>query len=146
MDLLTMGMRSEQEVADLLGKDVKRAAVKQLNEDYGDDHISWYAKKWTPLDDEARRRHRAKWPPQSDTSMDTPRPMTKLGAFNRLIMQWTGFRLARVVNIDLGRQTHWAVVGPVLPLTGWGSKYIGNPTVRLQFKTLDEWIEDKTVK
>jgi len=71
--------------------------------------------------------------------------MTKLGLLNFFVLQWTGFRLARVITVG-GPQTHWAVLGPVLPLTGWKTDYIGCPKVRVQFRTLKEWIEEKTVK
>jgi hypothetical protein len=64
MDLLTMGYRTDQEVADLLGEDTKRAAKKKLNRDYRSDHIPWYAKRWKPLDDIAQQRHDKIWPPK----------------------------------------------------------------------------------
>jgi hypothetical protein len=48
-----------------------------------------------------------------------------LGWFNFLILRWTGFRLAQVAHSD-GRIT-WSLMGPVLPLTGWRTPYVGGP-------------------
>ncbi len=48
---------------------------------------------------------------------------TKLERFNR-VFQWTGFRLCRVMWDDA--LPSWAIMGPVLPMSGWGSVwYIG---------------------
>jgi hypothetical protein len=49
-----------------------------------------------------------------------------LRRFNFFILQWTWFRLARVID-DSGQQTAWAIIGPVMPLSGWGRPYIGRP-------------------
>lgn len=49
--------------------------------------------------------------------------MTKLGAFNFLIAQWSFFRLGKEVTKD-GEFMRWTVIGPVIPLTGWWSPYI----------------------
>lgn len=46
MDLLTVGHRTQTEVESLLGKEITRKAIRQLNEIYSNDHIPWYAKKW----------------------------------------------------------------------------------------------------
>lgn len=50
--------------------------------------------------------------------------MTPLSFFNRFVFQWAGFRLARVCDEE-ARQIAWSVIGPVLPLSGWGRPYIG---------------------
>lgn len=56
--------------------------------------------------------------------------MSWLAAFNFVLLQWVGFRLARMCEED-GRQVAWALLGPVLPLTGWfGLGYVGFPRTR----------------
>jgi hypothetical protein len=52
--------------------------------------------------------------------------VTRVKALNVFLLQWVGFRLARVIEED-GEQSGWAIIGPVLPLTGWGNGYIGRP-------------------
>jgi len=54
--------------------------------------------------------------------------MSPIKALNVFVLQWFGVRLARVLNDD-GQQEAWGLIGPVLPLTGWGRDYIGWPTV-----------------
>lgn len=49
--------------------------------------------------------------------------MTLLGALNFVVVQWTFFRLAKVYAVD-GSFIRWKILGPVVPLTGWWSKYI----------------------
>lgn len=49
--------------------------------------------------------------------------MSALGLLNRVVFQWTCFRLAKVVDVE-GRRVGWKWLGPVLPLTGWGSDYV----------------------
>ena len=56
--------------------------------------------------------------------------MSKLKAFN-LVLQFTGFRLCR--TMENGEQIGWGLMGPVLPLTGWGTDYVGWPSCRLQW-------------
>lgn len=50
--------------------------------------------------------------------------MTPLGWLNFLVLQWCFIRLARVYG-DEPAEDGWAILGPVLPLTGWWSDYIG---------------------
>ena len=62
MDLLTMGYRTNDEVKEEVGEDVWRSAVSALNDDYSYDHIPWYAKRWKPLDEIAKKRYSERWP------------------------------------------------------------------------------------
>jgi hypothetical protein len=48
---------------------------------------------------------------------------TWLGWLNLLLVQWSFFRIARRVDLK-GKQTGWSILGPVLPMTGWGSPYV----------------------
>lgn len=54
--------------------------------------------------------------------------MTKLQLFN-YAFQFTGFRVCRLISSD-GQQYDWGILGPVLPLTGWSTPYVGWPKVR----------------
>lgn len=47
--------------------------------------------------------------------------MSKLKLFN-LAFQFTFFRVSR---IDLPAATAYGLIGPIVPLTGWHSRYIG---------------------
>lgn len=58
--------------------------------------------------------------------------MTWVKFLNLTLFQWTGFRLARLIE-ESGEQSGWAVLGPVLPLTGWEWPYIGYPEPRLRW-------------
>lgn len=49
--------------------------------------------------------------------------MSKLKAINIFIVQWFFFRITRVID-DNDIQTHWGIIFPIIPLTGWRSKYI----------------------
>lgn len=50
--------------------------------------------------------------------------MTRLKALNIFVLQWFFVRLARIIDDDM-KQVGWGLLGPVLPLTGWRSDYIG---------------------
>jgi hypothetical protein len=43
---------------------------------------------------------------------------------NFLIFQWTCFRLLPKYNIETNELLGWGFLGPILPLTGWWSKFI----------------------
>lgn len=45
-----------------------------------------------------------------------------VGWLNFLVLQWLCVRLQGEVDLDDGA-TKWAFIGPVLPLTGWWSRY-----------------------
>ncbi len=62
--------------------------------------------------------------------------MTLLFLLNYLLIQFTFFRLCRIVDLDTNKQTHWGVMGPVVPFTGWHGRYWGYPKTRLMWKTL----------
>lgn len=66
---------------------------------------------------------------------------TWVGALNFLLLQWTGWRLAReIVSVspgyrcddegnvlavtDIAIVRRWSLVGPVLPLSGWWGPYV----------------------
>lgn len=48
--------------------------------------------------------------------------MTKLKALNLFVLQWFGFRLARITHGEKTLGYTW--IGPVLPLSGWNCDYI----------------------
>lgn len=52
-------------------------------------------------------------------------PITALWFLNVFILQWFFIRLARVIDVVSCRQTHWTIIGPVVPLTGWRTDFIG---------------------
>lgn len=62
--------------------------------------------------------------------------MSRLKLANLLFFQWFFIRLARIIGRDNeGYRSHsWGLIGPVLPLTGWGSDYIGYPNVFVQWR------------
>ena len=60
--------------------------------------------------------------------------MSKLEIFNR-VFQWSFFRVCRVVDTKKG-QTHWGLLGPVLPLTGWNARYVGWSRAFVRWKVL----------
>jgi len=41
-----------------------------------------------------------------------------------IYFQWFCVRLAKIVNTETGNVEGYTFIGPVLPLTGWNSKYI----------------------
>ncbi len=49
--------------------------------------------------------------------------MTWLHALNVFVVQWFGVRLVRVSAGN--RHVRYGLIGPVLPMTGWWSDYIG---------------------
>ena len=51
--------------------------------------------------------------------------MSRLGRFNFYFAQWMLVRLAKVIDND--RPVGWVLIGPVLPMTGWRSPYVGCP-------------------
>lgn len=54
--------------------------------------------------------------------------MTILKLVNTFICQWFFFRIARIGNTinNTYIQTHWGILYPVIPLSGWGCSYIPN--------------------
>ncbi len=46
-----------------------------------------------------------------------------LGVLNIILLQWFFVRLEGVLYHD-GRKTTYQIIGPIVPLTGWWSKYI----------------------
>jgi hypothetical protein len=48
---------------------------------------------------------------------------TWVGWLNFVLIQWSCFRLARIVDTDDGHHIGWTWIGPVMPLTGWWNKY-----------------------
>lgn len=57
--------------------------------------------------------------------------MSSLGLLNFLILQWTGFRLALTIERIQPSSSracvlrcYWAILGPVVPLTGWWGRYV----------------------
>ena len=63
--------------------------------------------------------------------------LTRWGWANFLLFQWTGFRLARVISDD-GRLRALAILGPVLPLSGWYGEYVGWPKCRWKIDVTSE--------
>lgn len=51
--------------------------------------------------------------------------MSRLYFINFFIIQWFFIRICRFLDDD-GIQTHWGILFPVVPLTGWWSSYIPN--------------------
>lgn len=43
---------------------------------------------------------------------------------NFIILQWFFFRLAKVIDKETGKTIKFTWLGPVIPLTGWWSRYI----------------------
>ena len=58
--------------------------------------------------------------------------MTWLQIFN-YFFQFSGFRVCRIVDDVENRQYGWGILGPVVPLTGWKTNYIGFPTLRIMW-------------
>lgn len=58
--------------------------------------------------------------------MKQPKPVFRgyswLGILNMLLLQWFFIRLQ--LTCDKGEIVSWKIIGPVVPLTGWWSKYI----------------------
>lgn len=62
--------------------------------------------------------------------------MTWLGWLNFALLQWWGVRLARVVTLAAEGRDGWALLGPVLPLSGWGGlRYVGRPRVLFMLRS-----------
>lgn len=59
--------------------------------------------------------------------------MSLLKVLNLFLIQWLFVRLARVTESD-GRTNGWCLIGPVLPLTGWWSRYIGRARPLVWFR------------
>lgn len=62
--------------------------------------------------------------------------MTRTKALNMFVLQWFWIRLARICVRDGNgyRQQAWGLMGPVMPLTGWWTDYIGWPSVFFQWE------------
>ena len=45
--------------------------------------------------------------------------MSKLHFINFYFIQWFCFRICRFED-HRGRQTHWGILFPIIPLSGWG--------------------------
>lgn len=50
--------------------------------------------------------------------------LTILWCINFLLLQWFFIRLARIVDIKTNKIIGYNILGIVLPLTGWWSRYI----------------------
>jgi len=59
--------------------------------------------------------------------------MSMLKVLNLFLIQWLFVRLARVTESD-GRTNGWCLIGPVLPLTGLWSRYIGRARPLVWFR------------
>ena len=46
-----------------------------------------------------------------------------LGALNFLVLQWLFVRLQETVSDD-GAHERWDIIGLIVPLTGWWSRYV----------------------
>ena len=60
--------------------------------------------------------------------------MSKLGIINFCLTQWLFFRVAMMKHDD-GR-IQWALLYPVIPLTGWFSSYVPK---KFKVKKLNLW-------
>jgi hypothetical protein len=65
--------------------------------------------------------------------------MSKLQFVNFYFTQWLFFRICRFED-HRGRQTHWGILFPVIPWSGWdGRKYIPKNYLRIKLiKTLNQ--------
>ncbi len=52
--------------------------------------------------------------------------MILLGLINIILIQWLFFRIAKEWDTDNGKTLSYGILFPVIPLTGWKSKYIPN--------------------
>ena len=54
--------------------------------------------------------------------------MTWLYFLNAGVLQWFFVRLARVVDVETGKQQGWRLLRWVVPCTGWSTsyRYVGN--------------------
>ena len=48
---------------------------------------------------------------------------SKLGALNFLVLQWLFIRLQETVDDD-GKHERWDIIGLIVPLTGWWTRYL----------------------
>lgn len=64
--------------------------------------------------------------------------MTKLGKLNFYLVQWLFVRVARIVIDD--NTIGWCLIGPVLPMTGWRTDYIGRAKPIICFLDFEEKI------
>ena len=60
--------------------------------------------------------------------MKQPQPIawgySWLGLLNMILLQWTLWRLQLTIDKQTGVVSRWAMVGPILPLSGWWSGYV----------------------
>jgi len=66
--------------------------------------------------------------PTASTTTTSGDRVSWVKAANVFLFQWYFVRLARVLN-DEGKQEGWGFIGPVLPLSGWGTDYVGWPNL-----------------
>lgn len=69
---------------------------------------------------------------------------TWLSVLNFAVFQWTFVRLARIGSIQGPEerfvQTGWALIGPIVPMTGWWTAFVGpyRSIVKWDYRDLDE--------
>lgn len=50
--------------------------------------------------------------------------MSRLGFWNKVLVQWLFFRVCRIMDDACSKQVGWGIIVPVVPLTGWHSDYL----------------------